>query len=107
MKKVKEAINIAPGELMFYRNLQMIYSSAGQSDQFEKDYRHSFKEKDSAKTKGYGLVLAQQLRQKSFKLYADGKVDESIEAIIGMLGFYREIDIQSREKIRSLGQKKD
>ena len=92
LKKVKEAMDIAPGEWMFYRNLQMIYSTAGQPDQFQKEYRQLLKEKSSVKAKGYGLILAQQLRQKSFKLYVDGKVDESIHAIIGMLSFYREIN---------------
>ena len=92
LKSVKEAINIAPGEWMFYRNLQMIYSSSGQPDQFEKDYRKLLAEKNSSRAKGYGLILAQKLRQKSFRLYADGKTDESIEAIVGMLDFYREIN---------------
>jgi tetratricopeptide (TPR) repeat protein len=146
LKRVKEAIDVAPKELMFYRNLQMIYSSSGQPDQFEKDYRQLLAEKNSEKANGYGLILAQKLRQKSFRLYAEGRVDESIEAIIGMLDFYREIDhepgivaglfslavlyeeqgkeklslekyrevlkinpqhIQAREKVRSLGLKKD
>jgi len=146
LRKVKEAISITPNEWMFYRNLQMIYASSGQPDQFEKDYRQLLKGKDSARTKGYGLILAQQLRQKSFKLYVDGKIDGSINAIVGMLGFYREINheagivaglfslavlyeeqgredlalekyrevlkinpqhIQAREKMQSLGQKKE
>ena len=146
LKRVKEAINIVPKEWMFYRNLQMIYSRAGQPDQFEKEYRQLLAGKSPARAKGYGLVLAQRLRQKSFKLYVDGKIDESVEAISGMLNFYREINhepgivaglfslavlyeeqgkeklsmekyrevlkinpqhIQAREKIRSLGQKKD
>jgi tetratricopeptide (TPR) repeat protein len=92
LKKVKEAIDVDPSELMFYRNLQMIYSSAGQPHQFEKEYRYLLAEKVPAKAKGYGLVLAQKLRQKSFKLYGDGKIDGSIEAIVSMLDFYREIN---------------
>lgn len=95
LQKVKEAIGIAPGELMFYRNLQMIYAMSGQPDKFENEYRHLLRDKDSAKAKGYGLVLAQKLRQKSFKLYADGKVDECINAIGEMLALYREIDHES------------
>ena len=95
LQKVKEAIRIAPGELMFYRNLQMIYSMSRQPDKFEKEYRHLLEDKDSAKAKGYGLVLAQQLRQKSFKLYADGKVDECINVIGEMLALYREINHES------------
>ena len=146
LKRVKEAMRIAPREKMFYRNLQMIYSAAGQPDQFEKEYRQLLKEKSFVEAKGYGLILAQQFRQKSFKLYVEGKVDESINAIVTMLDFYREINhkpgvvaglfslavlyeeqgkesialekyrevlkinpqhIQAREKMRSLGQKKE
>ena len=94
LEKVREAIGIAPGELMLYRNLQMIYESAGQSDKFEKEYRALLTRKVSTKARGYGLVLAQQLRQKSFKLYADGKVDECIRTIDDMLAVYREVDHQ-------------
>jgi tetratricopeptide (TPR) repeat protein len=92
IKRVKEAIKITPKQEMFYRNLQMVYSRAGQPDQFEKEYRQLLADKNLVNAKGYGLILAQKLRQKSFKLYAEGKVDESIEAIIGMLDFYREIN---------------
>ena len=92
LKRVKKAIGIAPNELMFYRNLQIIYASSGKPDLFEKEYRQLLAEKFPAKAKGYGLILAQQLRQKSFKLYADGKFDECINAIIAMLDLYREIN---------------
>lgn len=95
VKNVKEAIKIAPNELMFYRNLQMIYISSGKIGKFEEEYRHLLAEGFSVKAKGYGLVLAQQLRQKSFKLYVDGKIDETINTIINMLGFYREINHES------------
>ena len=90
--KVKEAINIAPNELMLYRNLQMIYASSGQPDKFEKEYRNLLAEKVPAQARGYGLVLAQQLRQKSFKFYAGGQIDECIRAIVDMLALYREVN---------------
>ncbi len=92
LDKVREAIGIAPNELMLYRNLQMIYASSGQADKFEKEYRALLTEKVSAKARGYGLVLAQQLRQKSFKLYAGGQVDDCIRTIDEMLVVYREVD---------------
>jgi tetratricopeptide (TPR) repeat protein len=91
LQRVKEAIDIAPNELIFYRNLQMIYVSLGKSDKFEKEYRHLLAEGFSTKAKGFGLVLAQQLRQKGFKLYVDGKIDETIKATRDMLIIYREI----------------
>jgi tetratricopeptide (TPR) repeat protein len=92
LTRVKEAIKIAPNELMFYRNLQMIYASSGKPGKFEEEYRHLLAEGFPAQAKRYGLVLAQQLRQKSFKLYVDGKIDETIKTMMDMLGIYREIN---------------
>lgn len=92
LEKVREAINIAPNELMLYRNLQMVYASSGQPEKFEKEYRGLLAEKVSSQARGYGLVLAQQLRQKSFKLYAGGQIDECIGAIVEMLALYREVN---------------
>ena len=92
LKRVKEAINTAPNELMFYRNLQMIYIRSGKPGKFEEEYRRLLMEGFPEKAKRYGLVLAQQVRQKSFKLYVDGKIDGTIKAIIDMLDLYREIN---------------
>lgn len=92
LKRVKEAIKIAPKEMMFYRNLQMIYVSSGKPDKFEKEYRHLLAEGSSTQAKGYGLILAQQLRQRSFKLYDEGKIDETINTIVDMLSLYREVN---------------
>jgi tetratricopeptide (TPR) repeat protein len=95
LTRVKEAIKIDPNELMFYRNLKMIYVSSGNSDKFEEEYRQLLREGFSAQAKGYGLVLAQQLRQKSFKLYVDGEIDKTIKAMAEMLDIYREINHES------------
>ena len=92
LARVKEAIKIAPNELMFYRNLQMFYVSSGKPDKFGEEYRNLITEGFLAEAKGYGLILAQQLRQKSFKLYADGEIDQSINTIVDMLALYREIN---------------
>jgi len=92
LKTVKQAINITPDELMFYRNLQMIYNSAGQPARFVEEYRHFIAEGPLEQAKRYGLVLGQQLRQKSFKLYVDDNIDETIKTIGEMLDIYREIN---------------
>ncbi len=92
LKSVKAAMDLMPGESMFYRNLQIIYVSSGQADKFEEEYRQYLKAGSRNKAKGYGLILAQQLRQKSFKLYADGKMDETLGTISAMLKVYQEID---------------
>ncbi|MEE8207044.1 MAG: tetratricopeptide repeat protein [Nitrospinaceae bacterium] len=91
VQRVKEAVGLAPDELMFYRNLQMIYLRSGNPGQFEKEYRQYLAEGSLIKAKRYGRVLAQGLRQKSFKLYVEGKLDETISTIIDMLALYREI----------------
>jgi len=95
LKKVKEAISIDPDELIFYRNLQMIYASSGTPEKFEDDYRHMLAEGFPKRAKAYGLILAQQLRQKSFKLYVDGKIDEAIKAMKEMLILYRDVNHKS------------
>jgi len=92
LKNVRKAISIDPNELMFYRNLQMIYASSGKPGKFEDEYRHLLDEGFLKRAKNYGLILAQKLRQKSFKLYVDKKIDETIKAIKEMLGFYREVN---------------
>lgn len=92
LRRVKSAIDIDPDELMFYRNLQMIYVQSGNPGQFENEYRRFLSEGPPAKAKKYGLVLAQRLRQTSFKRYADGKIDEALSTIVDMLAVYREIN---------------
>ena len=95
LKNVKEAISIDPDELIFYRNLQMIYASSGKPEKYEDDYRHLLAKGFPKRAKPYGLILAQQLRQKSFKLYVDGKIDEAINAMTEMLTLYREVNHES------------
>jgi len=91
LRWVKSAIDIVPGEMMFYRNLQMIYVQSGNPDGFEKEYRRFLSEGPPSKAKKYGLVLAQRLRQASFRLYAEGQIDETLSTIVDMLAVYREI----------------
>jgi len=95
LRRVKSAIDIVPDELMFYRNLQMIYVQSGNPGQFEKEYRRFLSEGPPAKAMKYGLVLAQRLRQTSFRLYVDGKIDEALSTIVDMLAVYREIKHKS------------
>lgn len=94
LEKAHEAIRIDPRELILFRNLQMIYAESGKTEKFEEEYRYLLKEGFLIKAKGFGLVLAQQLRQKSFGQYAGGKIDESIHTIGEMLNIYREVDHQ-------------
>ncbi len=89
--RVKEAIAVNPDELMFYRNLHMIYAQTNAPDKFVEEYRTSLKE-SLPQARNYGLVLAEKLRQKSFREYSDGKVDVTINTIVDMLQVYREID---------------
>ncbi len=92
LRRVKSAIDMAPDELMFYRNLQMIYVQSGNPGEFEKEYRRFLSEGPPSKAKKYGLVLAQRLRQASFRLYVEGQIDEALSTIVDMLAVYREIN---------------
>lgn len=92
LEQVRKAIDQVPAELMFYRNLKMIYSRSGMPQRFEEEYRQYLREGRPAKAFNYGMILAQQERQASFKYYVDGKMDETLTAIQRMLALYREID---------------
>lgn len=92
LKHVRRAVVLVPEELMFYRNLKMIYVRSGQADKFEKEYRQYLKEGDRTRARSYGMILAQQKRQAAFKLYVEGKIEETLTAMSDMLDIYREID---------------
>ena len=94
LEKVRQAIEADPDELMFYRNLKMIYVRSGQTDKFEEEYRGLLARGETVRSKNFGLILAQLKRQASFKLYSEGKIDETLDAIREMLKIYKEIDHQ-------------
>lgn len=92
LEQVKHAIELHPSELMFYRNLQMIYRLKGTPEQFENEYRNHVQSGHTDVAKQYGMILAQGLRQKSFRAYSGGDKKEAIRHTREMLQIYREIN---------------
>lgn len=92
VEKVKQAIAAHPSELMFYRNLYGIYANGGRTESFLKEYQTHLKNGERQTAFGYGSVFAQSLRQRSFRLYAEGDVPGAIQKILAMVDIYREID---------------
>ena len=89
---VKRAIEIDPKELMFYRNLQRIYSNMDIKYRFFLDYEMYKKEGPSEIAAGYGKTLARTLRQRGFKLYSIGKLGKAIKSFSELIQIYREIN---------------
>jgi tetratricopeptide (TPR) repeat protein len=92
LKQVKHAIELHPSELMFYRNLKMIYQLKGTPEAFKKEYRDHLQSGRTGPAKNYGMILAQGLRQKSFRAYSGGEKDAAIQHTQEMLQIYREIN---------------
>lgn len=92
VQRVKAAITINPAELMFYRNLYSVYTNSGRTGIFLKEYQEHLKNGQGRIAFGYGSVFAQNLRQRSFRLYSEGDVPGAIEKILAMVDIYREID---------------
>ncbi|MGP0630477.1 tetratricopeptide repeat protein [Nitrospina sp. 32_T5] len=92
VKYVKRAIDLHPSEVMFFRNLKMIYQRKGTPREFENEYRYHLKSGNTAVAKQYGLVMAQNFRQKSFSEYAGGNKNKAIGLTREMLQVYMEIN---------------
>lgn len=92
LKQVRHAIELHPSELMFYRNLKMIYQLQGKPEQFEIEYRDHLQSGRMDQARQYGLILAQSLRQKSFRAYSGGDKDGAIRLTREMLQIYKEIN---------------
>ncbi|CAI2718553.1 tetratricopeptide repeat protein [Nitrospina watsonii] len=92
LEHVKRAIAVHPSELMFYRNLKMIYERMGKPDRFENEYRYHLKSGHTEVAKQYGLILAQSLRQASFRDYSAGNKEEATQRTREMLQVYMEIN---------------
>jgi len=92
IKKVKRAIELDPSDLRFYQNLKQIYEEMGETGLFIAEYKKSLETGPHALSLGYGRTLANSLRQKGFRLYSEGKPDETRKAFSDMLELYREIN---------------
>ena len=78
--------------MMFYRNLKLIYEKQGRPQVFRKEYDGQREAGHRVVARNYGHVLAQALRQQSFRAYVEGDKATSIQKTLEMLEIYREIE---------------
>lgn len=95
VEKVREAIRLKPSEAMFFHNLSSIYDDMGEKGLFFAEFKGYLTEGDKSLAEGYGKVIAEKLRQEGFALYAQGKIDETIDKFKEMLEIYRNINYSS------------
>ncbi len=88
VEKVHTAIGTHPRELMFFFNLQKIYTAMGEGQRFEAEYNDLVAKEGSAW--GYGKTLARSIRQQAFSEYGEG--NKAIAGFEKILSIYRQID---------------
>jgi tetratricopeptide (TPR) repeat protein len=89
---VQKAIHLNPDNLLFYNNLMVIYRQMGSYGLFFAEFEDYVKKGPDIIAFGYGKVLSRDLRQQGFKLYAQGKLDDSIKRFQDMVDIYRKIN---------------
>ncbi len=90
--KVRQALTLHPQELMFYRNLKRIYDVQGKPEAFREEFDSLWSSGNKSVARNYGLVMAQTLRQESFKAYVDGDKKVTIQKMRSMLEIYQKIE---------------
>ena len=90
---VHKAIRVNPKEPMFFSNLETIYKRMGDPDLIVTDYNFYLKEGgDPDLIRGYGMAVGRSMRQSSFRLYNEGRLDQTILKWLGIERIYKEID---------------
>jgi tetratricopeptide (TPR) repeat protein len=96
LSKVKEAIRINPKEPMFFDNLRRIYKKMGDSSLIIADYNYYLEHGGSSELiKSYGMAAGRSIRQKSFRLYSEGNLDEAIAKWVDIEKIYKKINHQN------------
>ena len=91
---VHEAIRINPKEPMFVSNLGIMYKKMGDPDLIVADYNSSLEEGDPDMIRGYGMAVGRHMRQASFRLYNEGRLEKAILKWIEIERIYKKIDHQ-------------
>ena len=91
VRKVKEAIYINPNEIMFFRNLEIIYKTMGDPGQIITDYKFYLKKGLPRLLEGYGVAAGRSIRQAGFRLYNEGKLDDAILKFMELVNIYKNI----------------
>ena len=92
---VHEAIRINPKEPMFFSNLGTIYEKMGDPDIIVADYNSYLEEGDPDVIRGYGMAVGRHMRQASFRLYNEGRLEKAILKWIEIERIYKKIDHQA------------
>lgn len=92
IEMVRKAISLDPENLMFYNNLSLVLKEKGESGLFFAEFEEYVLKGPRSLALGYGKTIARELRQKGFRSYSQGRLDESINHFKEMVGIYRKID---------------
>ena len=96
LSKVQEAIQVNPKESMFFDNLRRIYKKLGDSSLIIADYHYYLEQGGSSELiKSYGMAAGRSIRQKSFRLYSEGNLDEAIVKWVDIEKIYKKINHQN------------
>ena len=92
---VHEAIRVNPREPMFFSNLETIYKKMGDPGLILADYNFYLEQEGvSDLVRGYGLAVGRSMRQASFRLYNEGRLDKAILKWIEIEKVYKNINHQ-------------
>jgi tetratricopeptide (TPR) repeat protein len=96
LNKVKDAIRANPKESMFFDNLRRIYKKMGDPSLIIEDYNYYLEQGGPFELiKSYGMAASRNIRQKSFRLYSKGHLDETIAKWMDLEKIYKNINHQN------------
>ena len=91
IKKVQKAIKTDSNEPIFIWNLHKIYQEMGEPERFRMEYKDLLKKDPNKLAWAYGKTLVRVIRQKAFRSYSKGDLDNAILGFEDMLNIYQEI----------------
>ena len=92
---VHEAIRVNPKEPMFFDNLRTIYKKIGDPSLILTDYNFYLEQEGvSDLVRGYGMAVGRSMRQASFRLYNEGRLDKAILKWVEIEKVYKNINHQ-------------
>ena len=92
IEKVKRAIKINSNEPIFIWNLHKIYQEMGEPIRFRLEYKDLLNKQSKELAWAYGKTLVRVIRQKAFRSYSKGDLDNAILGFEDMLKIYQEIE---------------
>lgn len=92
IEKVQKAIKTDSNEPIFIWNLHKIYQEMGEPDRFRHEYKGLLKKDSNELAWAYGKTLVRVIRQKAFRSYSKGDLDNAILGFEDMVKIYQEIE---------------